>query len=141
MTRSASHALTEKSREAYDFNRNYRYLKSLIEELRRENSESVGKEIFGEAERDKCLTKKQMKQLFRFLRKIEKHYEACSKPPIPPELEASIRRRDSDEWLPWEMEAIERVEVWREELQQQRQKARDMLNTALERIRRGENLP
>ena len=106
MTRSASHASIEKSPDAYDFNRNYKYLKALIEQLKRENSESVRREIFGEADSDRSLTKTQMKQLFRFLRRVEKHYEACTKPPIPPELEASIRSRDSDEWLPWEMEAI-----------------------------------
>jgi hypothetical protein len=99
------------------------------------------KEIFGEADRDRSLTKKQMQQLFRFLRRVEKHYEACSKPPIPPELEASIRSRDSEEWLPWEMEAIEKVEVWREQLHQRRAKAREMLNTALDKVRRGPTCP
>jgi hypothetical protein len=141
MTRSASHASIEKSPDAYDFNRNYKYLKALIEQLKRENSESVRREIFGEADSDRSLTKNQMKQLFRFLRKVEKHYEACSKPPIPPELEASIRSRDSEEWLPWEMEAIEKVEVWREQLHQRRTKAREMLNVALDRVRSGADLP
>jgi hypothetical protein len=141
MTRSASHASIEKSPDAYDFNRNYKYLKALIEQLKRENSESVRREIFGEADRDRSLTKTQMKQLFRFLRRVEKHYEACTKPPIPPELEASIRSRDSEEWLPWEMEAIEKVEVWREQLHQRRTKAREMLNVALDRVRSGADLP
>jgi hypothetical protein len=141
MTRSASHASIEKSPDAYDFNRNYKYLKALIEQLKRENSESVRREIFGEADSDRSLTKNQMKQLFRFLRKVEKHYEACSKPPIPPELEASIRSRDSEEWLPWEMEAIEKVEVWREQLHQRRTKAREMLNVVLDRVRSGADLP
>jgi hypothetical protein len=109
--------------------------------LKRENSESVRREIFGEADSDRSLTKNQMKQLFRFLRKVEKHYEACSKPPIPPELEASIRSRDSEEWLPWEMEAIEKVEVWREQLHQRRTKAREMLNVVLDRVRSGADLP
>lgn len=141
MTRSASHASTGAAPDTYDFNRNYKYLKALIEQLKKENSESVGRKIFGEAERERDLTKNQMKQLFRFLRKVEKHYEACSRPPIPPELEASIRSRDSEEWLPWEMEAIEKVEVWREQLQQRRCKAREMLNIALERVRSGADLP
>jgi hypothetical protein len=141
MTRSASHASIEKSPDAYDFNRNYKYLKALIEQLKRENSESVRREIFGEADRDRSLTKTQMKQLFRFLRRVEKHYEACTKPPIPPELEASIRSRDSEEWLPWEMEAIEKVEVWREQLHQRRTKAREMLNVVLDRVRSGADLP
>lgn len=141
MTRSASHASIEKSPDAYDFNRNYKYLKALIEQLKRENSESVRREIFGEADSDRSLTKNQMKQLFRFLRRVEKHYEACTKPPIPPELEASIRSRDSEEWLPWEMEAIEKVEVWREQLHQRRTKAREMLNVVLDRVRSGADLP
>ncbi|MCA1959288.1 MAG: hypothetical protein LDL33_00730 [Desulfomonile sp.] len=140
MTESAFHASTGSMPEPYDFNENYRYLKKLIGELRKENTESVAEQIFGGTEREKRLTKKEMKQLFRFLRKIEKHYEECSAPPIPEELEASIRKRDSRDWLPWEMEAIEKIEVWREAVKQRRNDARKMLDLVLEKVRRGEKL-
>jgi hypothetical protein len=82
-----------------------------------------------------------MKQLFRFLRKIEHHYEECCSPPIPDELEKSIRSRDSEDWLPWELEAIEKVDAWREELQDRKLLARQMFQGALEKVRNGEKLP
>jgi len=140
MTQSAFHASAGSIPESYDFNENYRYLKKLIGELRKENTESVAEQIFGETEREKRLTKKEMKQLFRFLRKIEKDYEECSAPPIPEELEVSIRKRASSDWLPWELEAIEKIEVWREAIKQRRHDARQMLGLVLEKVRRGEKL-
>jgi predicted glycosyl hydrolase (DUF1957 family) len=82
-----------------------------------------------------------MKQLFRFLRKIEQHYEQCCTPPIPEELERSIRQKSSDEWLPWELEAIEKVDAWREELQERKRAARDMFQKVLEKVRTGQALP
>lgn len=140
MTRSASQVPTGNFLDSYDFSQNYRYLRKLIQELKKENSESVRREIFGEAERGPSLTRTQMQQLFRFLRRVEKHYEACSRPPVPDEMEKAIRSRDSSEWLPYEQEAIEKVEAWREELQERRKKARRMLNAALEKVRIGEEI-
>jgi len=141
MNQSASHASAGTLLDSYDFNQNYLYLKKLIQDLKVENSTSVRKEIFGEDERDFTLTKKQMKQLFRFLRKIEHHYEECCSPPIPEELENSIRKRDSSQWLPWELEAIEKVDVWREELEERKRSARQMLHSVLDKVRRGEDIP
>ncbi len=141
MNQSASRASAGTFLDSYDFNQNYHYLKKLIQDLKVENSTSVRKEIFGEDERECNLTKKQMKQLFRFLRKIEHHYEECCSPPIPEELENSIRDRDSSEWLPWELEAIEKVDAWRGELEERRLNARQMLHSLLEKVRTGEEIP
>ncbi len=79
-----------------------------------------------------------MKQVFKFLRKIEHHYEECCTPPIPEELEKNIRKRDTADWLPWESEAIEKVDAWRAALQGRKQSAREMFNKALDTIRNGE---
>lgn len=141
MSQSAFRASAGAFLESYDFNENYRYLKKLILDLKQENGPSVRRELFGEEQREHPLTKKEMQKLFRFLRKIESHYEECCTPPIPEELEKSIRSKDSSRWLPWESEAIEKVDAWRSELQDRRQGARQMLETALEKIRRGEKLP
>jgi hypothetical protein len=138
MTQSASHASSGNFLDGYDFSRNYKYLKKLIEELKTEDSASVRKELFGEDESQRTLNKKQMKQVFRFLRKIEHHYEECCTPPIPEELENSIRKKDSSAWLPWELEAIEKIDTWRDALKDRKQNAREMFNSALERIRSGE---
>jgi len=135
MTESAFGASAGTLLDSYDFNQNYRYLKRLLKELKAQNIETVQREIFGEDERGRALTKKEMKQLFQFLRKIENHYDECRNPPIPEELEKSIRSRDNSEWLPWEKEAIEKVDAWREELKDRKQNARAMLTDALARLR------
>lgn len=141
MSQSAFHASAGDFLETYDFNQNYSYLKKLIQELKAEDDKSLKRVLFGEDESRRTLTKKQMKQLFRFLRKIEHHYEECCTPPIPDELEKSIRGKESDRWLPWELEAIQKVDAWREEVQERKVMARRMFEGALETVRNGEKLP
>jgi hypothetical protein len=140
MNQSAFLASTGASSDAHDFNQNYDYLKKLIQELKGENTSFVRQEIFGEQEEDRKLTKKEMKQIFRFLRKIEGYYEECCTPPIPEELEQSIRAKDNSRWLPWEQEAMEKVDSWRQDLREKRQMARQLLHTALDKVRSGEKL-
>ncbi|MCX5861898.1 MAG: hypothetical protein WCG29_09445 [Desulfomonile sp.] len=136
MTQSAFHASARTLPESNDFNQNYRNLKKLIQALKLKNGNSIRREIFGEEETALPLTSKDMKDLFRSLRKIESHYEQCSTPPIPQELEKSIRGRDTSEWLPWELEAIEKVENWRADLDDKRISAHKMFQATLEKIRR-----
>jgi hypothetical protein len=140
MTQSSSHVLLESRSEAPDFTTNCKYLKKLIQELKVEDDTSVRKELFGEEEVERRLTKKEMKLLFKFMRKLETHYDEFSAPPIPKELEKSIRNRKTSNWLPWEAEAIQKVDAWREEVQEKRDSARTMLNNALDKIRRGEKM-
>lgn len=140
MPQTAVHAPAGSFLDSYDFNQNYLYLKRLIEELETENRATVRERIFGGRECGRNLSKREMKQLFRFLRKIETHYEECRTPPIPTELEKSIRSREAVEWLPWEQEAIEKVDGWRAQLRERKLAAREMFASALEKIRRGEKL-
>ena len=135
MTQSAFHSSARVLLESQDFDQNYRYVKKLIQELKVENQESLKRDIFGADERKRTLTKKEMQDLARSLRRIELQYAECAKPPIPKELESSIRRRNDTDWLPWELEAIEKVDMWREELQSKREKIRQMLDRALRKIR------
>jgi hypothetical protein len=141
MSQRAFDASAGTSLDSSDFNQNYLYLKRLISGLKAENGASLRKEIFGENDSGPALGKAQMKRLFRFLRKVEKHYEECRRPPIPKELEESIRSRDGSEWLPWEIEALQKVDAWRQQLDKRRKTARRMFDTALEKVRRGEALP
>ena len=124
--------------DSYDFDRNYQYLKKLIHALKIQNDTSVRRELFGDDESAKSLTKKEMKQLFRFLRRIEHHYETCRTAPVPEELELAIRSKDRSEWLPWEEEAIHKADVWRRELDERRRTARQAFQMALEKVRNGE---
>jgi hypothetical protein len=88
----------------------------------------------GGDERKRNLTKKDMQDLARALRRIELQYAEYSKPPIPKALETSIRRRNDTDWLPWEMEAIEKVDVWREEQEAMKEKLQQMLDKTLTKI-------
>jgi hypothetical protein len=140
MPQCSSRALSENFSDVSDFNSNYKYLKKLIQDLKGENSDSVRKELFGDSEQARPLNKKDMKQLSKFLRKIEHHYEELSNPPIPKELEKSIRGRAKEKWLPWEFEAIQKVDNWRSELEEKRVRARSMLESTLDKVRKGEKL-
>ncbi len=122
------------AQDSHDFDHNYRYVKKLIQELIVENKGSSMREMAGGDERKRNLTKKEMQELARALRKIELQYAEYSKPPIPKALETSIRRRNDEDWLPWELEAIEKVDVWREELETKKEKLQQMLNKAMTKI-------
>lgn len=121
-----------------DFDEQYGQIKQIIRELKSEDTTSLTRELFGDEEHKPDLTKKRIKEVFRFLRRIEREYSSCATPPIPEELEQSIRSRDDSQWLPWELEAIEKIEGWREELQEKRHTARELLYQGLERVRQGQ---
>lgn len=137
MIQSACKASSETAVDSQEFTRHYRDLKRLLGALKMENGSSLRREIFGDENLGRPLTTKDVKSLFRVLRKLQNQYEECSTPPIPAELEKSIRRRDSAAWLPWELEAIEKVEIWRSEVVDKRNNLRKVFETALEKIRRG----
>ncbi|MGO9121924.1 MAG: hypothetical protein ACLQPD_30475 [Desulfomonilaceae bacterium] len=120
--------------ESHDFNHNYRYIKKLIQALMAQNRGSLKRDMLSGNEHIPHLTKKEMLDLARVLRKIELEYAEYSKPPIPKALETSIRRRNDADWLPWEMEAIEKIDVWREGLETKKEKLQQMLNKALTKI-------
>ncbi len=120
--------------ESHDFNHNYRYIKKLIQALMAQNRGSLKRDMLSGNEHIPHLTKKEMLDLARVLRKIELQYAEYSKPPIPKALETSIRRRNEADWLPWEMEAIEKIDVWREGLETKKEKLQQMLNKALTKI-------
>ena len=61
MSQSAFHASAGNFLDSYDFDQNYRYLKKLIKDLKAENRATLKKEIFGEDDPGRALTKKQMK--------------------------------------------------------------------------------
>jgi uncharacterized protein YdeI (YjbR/CyaY-like superfamily) len=123
-----------------DFETNYNYLKALLKALKSQNNATVRKAVFGDSQAPGKMTKKQMKQLATFLRKVEHQYEEASEPPIPDELEAAIRDKESSDWLPWELEAIEKQDAWREELQQRRSEMKQKIEQALETVREGGDL-
>jgi hypothetical protein len=120
--------------DSQDLDNNYRNIKKLIQELMVQNRGFLKRDALSGNERIPHLTKKEVLDLARVLRKIDLQYAEYSKPPIPRALETSIRRRNDADWLPWELEAIEKVEVWREGLETKKEKIQQMLDKALTKI-------
>ena len=99
-----------------EFRENYKFLCELIN-CRQKNSavterlEQVKEKRLGNL-RGK-LKRRQLGIVPRFLRGYETDESECLTPPVPPELEASLRLRKRSTWLPWEAEAIRKIERWR----------------------------
>jgi hypothetical protein len=102
-----------------EFRENYRFLSELINCEEKNNSASrilqdlVKRRL---SALDGKLNRRQMKVLHCFLRSLEDRELDPVDPPVPSELEASIRVRKRSTWLPWEAEAIRKIERWRGDL-------------------------
>ena len=59
------------------------------------------------------LNRRQTKILNDFLTGLAEDDPELLSPPVPVELEASLRVRKRSSWLPWEAEAIQKIERWR----------------------------
>ena len=62
------------------------------------------------------LNKRQLKILNEFMDRLQDDDPDWFSPPVPEELEASIRIKKRSTWLPWEAEAIRKIERWRDDL-------------------------
>jgi hypothetical protein len=99
-----------------EFRENYKFLSELIDCKEKNNTASKGLESMVE-ERLKVLrgrlNRRQLKILTDYLSQIEEEDDNLLAPPVPAELEASVRIRKRTTWLPWEAEAIRKIERWR----------------------------
>jgi hypothetical protein len=98
---------------------NYDYLKTVITMAKKngwdlESLDLIPKDlhIAGEA----SLSKKQVTERNRLVKSIFQRFSSILTPPIPPDLEQSIRNKDEGNWLPWEKEVIEKIGQWRDEI-------------------------
>ncbi len=99
-----------------EFGENYRFLSALIS-CKEKNDFAAERldDLLGEQLRRirGKLNRRQMSILNQYLRGEEEHDSECVAPPVPAELEASIRIKKRSAWLPWEAEAIRKIERWR----------------------------
>lgn len=99
-----------------EFGENYRFLSALISCKEKNNfaAERLD-DLLGEQLRRirGKLNRRQMRILNEYLKGGEDHDDECVVPPVPAELEASIRIKKRSAWLPWEAEAIRKIERWR----------------------------
>ncbi len=102
-----------------EFRENYKFLCELIN-CRQKNS-VVTERFELVIENRLCnlrgkLNRRQLGILTRFLKVYQADESECLVPPVPPELEASLRLRKRSTWLPWEAEAIRKIERWRADI-------------------------
>jgi len=102
-----------------EFRENYRFLSELINCKQKNNSAAQCLEKVLEPRlchiRGK-LNRRQIRILNLFVRDLENSEPESLTPPVPAELEAAILVRKRSTWLPWEAEAIRKIERWREDL-------------------------
>jgi len=105
-----------------EFRENYKFLCELIN--CRQKNNNVTERLEQIIEKRLCnlrgkLNRRQLGILTRFLNGCEADEadeSECLMPPVPPELEASLRLRKRSTWLPWEAEAIRKIERWRADI-------------------------
>jgi hypothetical protein len=99
-----------------EFRENYRFLCELITCKEKNDSAWKGLEALSKKmaiDLKGRLSRRQIKILNDFRSAMEIDGPDCFSVPVPPELEASIRIRKRATWLPWEAEAIQKIERWR----------------------------
>ncbi len=80
---------------------------------------------------ESSLSRKQLTERNRLVRSIFKRFSSILTPPIPADLEQSIKSKDPSNWLPWEKEAIEKIGQWRDEIEKIRPEILNELRGAL----------
>ncbi len=108
-----------------EFRENYRFLNELISCKEKNQAVARGFDEFLDerlgALRGK-LNRRQLKIINDYLSYCDAEEDVdeinCQtpEPPVPVELEASIRIRKRSTWLPWEAEAIRKIDRWRSDL-------------------------
>lgn len=102
-----------------EFRENYRFLRELIN--CKERNTSITQNLEELVRNPICtirakLNRRQRQILSRLLRGFQYDDNEPFAPPVPPELEASLRLRKTSTWLPWEAEAIQKIERWRADI-------------------------
>jgi len=103
-----------------EFRENYRFLRELINCKQKNDVTTRTLVSFTDrvpAELRQRLNRRQARIFKDFLRERAAHPCDCLPAPVPVELEASIRIRKRSTWLPWEAEAMQKIELWREDIQ------------------------
>ncbi len=99
-----------------EFRENYLFLRELITCKQKNDSARKGLQPLVHTPELRIragLNRRQIKILKDFLKGVRVEGLECLDPPVPAELEASIRVRKRSTWLPWEAEAIQKIDRWR----------------------------
>ena len=117
-----------------DFNSNYRNLKRIINKALKEGTsleelKLIPKNRSGTQPRQ--LSREDLLNLLHTIRRIKSRCQTLLQSPVPKELERDILAKSPESRLPWEEEALEKVEQWRKEVGAVRSQVRKELNDHL----------
>lgn len=118
-----------------DFNSNYRNLKKIINKALKEGIPLEELRLIpkkpSSSEPQRQLSREDLLKLLHIIRRIKTRYQRLLQSPVPRELEKSIREKSPESRLPWENEALEKVDQWRHDVNSVRAQVQKELNDHL----------
>ncbi|MCX5874231.1 MAG: hypothetical protein NTY51_13505 [Deltaproteobacteria bacterium] len=117
-----------------DFESNYRNLKKIINTAIKNGVALDQLNLIPKTPSEKPpknLSRDDLLRLLKLIRRIKSRCESLLEPPVPAELERDILAKSPDDRLPWETEALEKIEAWKEALKTMRAEVRIELNQHL----------
>jgi hypothetical protein len=117
-----------------DFNSNYKLLKQIINKAIRSKVPLEDLHLIPKSHSQKQthqLSREDLLRLLAIVRRIRTKYQELLESPVPPELERDILLKAAEERLPWEVEALEKVDQWRVAAQTVRAHVQKELNDHL----------
>jgi len=117
-----------------DFKSNYRHLKKLINQALKEGTpleelHLIPKDSAHQA--SKRFDREDLLRLLHLIRRIKTRYQRLLQPPVPRLLERDILAKAPTERLPWEQEALDKLDQWRRDVEAVRTQVRKELNDYL----------
>lgn len=117
-----------------DFKNNYKLLKQIINKALKEGTPLEDLHLIPRNPSDKKtkqLSKDDLLRLLHTIRRLKTRYQRLLQCPVPHELERDILAKAPEERLPWETEALEKIEQWRVDVQSIRAQVQKELNDHL----------
>ncbi len=114
-----------------DFDGNYKRLRKLINKALKEGPPLQDLHLIPKnpSQPDqKFLLRNDLLKLLGAIRKIRINYQEILSTPVPPELVRDIRAKTPEQRLPWEEEALDKADQWKEEVKVLRLHVRKELN-------------
>jgi len=134
MLRSFSDPAAGVSEPPGDFKSNYRNLKQLINKALKEGTPLESLSLVPKNSpptEPRKLSREDLANLLRIIRRIKQRYQALLECPVPKELERDIRMKPPEQRLPWENEALDKIELWNKDVEAVRVQVRTELNDHL----------
>jgi hypothetical protein len=113
---------------------NYDYVKTMITMAKKNGWDLESLDLIPKGlpiSREVALSRKQLTERNRLVKSIFQRFSDILTPPVPRDLEQSIRSKDAGNWLPWEKEVIDKIGQWRDEIAKIRPEILNELRSAL----------